>query len=404
MSAPLLVRKISTDPNSASADAFGRHRVSATGQRLDIEFIYDKMVDFVDEVTNNGTVTFNANSRDLDLSLADANAGSYALVSTHPVPYTPGNSQNEDITGVLDLAGIGGGVAQTFIRTTVSGTTVEHTTDQSAWTSKSSGVDWSDSHIFFIDLQSLKVGRIRFALVSDGVTSFVDEIVNDNIRNTGYWQLAMLPAFWKIYNDATYTYMEMGYGDDKNAVGFRYRVAANANATMKAICATVKSEGGTPLLDLPGIPRSASNEVTPVAVSTTLVPVISIRPKATFLTLPNLGLVLPKSYSVKPSNPILLKVISGGTLTSPSWVDVDATHSCVEYDVSATGITGGRVIGIDYFSTTANNRPTSAQGLLGKSPMWNRLGTETGVLSICAVRTGASNSDTLAAINWEEIR
>jgi hypothetical protein len=40
-------------------DAFGRQRVSDTGQRLDVEFLYDKQRNFFDEITSNGTVTFN---------------------------------------------------------------------------------------------------------------------------------------------------------------------------------------------------------------------------------------------------------------------------------------------------------------------------------------------------------
>jgi hypothetical protein len=40
-----------------SYDAFGRLRTSGTGQRLDVEFIYDKQDEFFDEITNAGTVT-----------------------------------------------------------------------------------------------------------------------------------------------------------------------------------------------------------------------------------------------------------------------------------------------------------------------------------------------------------
>ena len=216
-----------------SYDAFGRLRTAGVGNRLDVEFLYNKQPDFFDEVTNNGTVTHNANTRDLTFSLSDANNGSYAWMSSHPVPYTPGNSQLIDITGVLDLAGIGGGTAQFFLRSKISGSVVETVTDQADWDALTSGVDWTTAHIFAIDFQSLKVGKIRFAMNSAGRTYVVGSIANDNLRDSGYWQLATLPAYYKLYNDATYTYMELGYGNEENAVGFRYRITANASATMK---------------------------------------------------------------------------------------------------------------------------------------------------------------------------
>lgn len=396
--------------DSTSADAFGRLRSSGTGQRLDTEFLYDKQADFFDEITNNGTVTYNGNSRDLTLSLGDANNGSYATMRSYPVPYTPGNSQLIEITGVLDLAGIGGGTAEYFLRSNVTGTVVETTTEQSSWTNLngSSDVDWTDSHIFAIDFQSLKVGRIRFAMVKNGLAVPVGVITNDNIRNTGYWQMASLPAYWRIYNKAVlevaYTFMEVGYGDESNAVGFRYKIAANASATMRAICCTVKSEGGLNLQNLDGLPRSIDNGVTPVSASTTLVPILSIRPKSAFNTYANLGIALPKSFNLQVTNPVRLVIFHNASLTGASWVDVNTTDSMMEYDVSASAVANGHVVYSEYVSTSAVNRATSIQGLLGKTVLWNRQSSVTGALTIAAIRTGSSDADCLSALQWEEIR
>jgi len=398
------LRKVSLDTNNASGDAFGRLRTSGTGNRLDVEFVYDKQEEFFDELTNNGTATFNANSRDITLSISDANNGTYSEMRSHPVPYTPGSSQLIDITGVLDLAGLGGGTAQLFLRTKVTGTVAETTVDQSSWENAKSGVDWTDSHILSMDFQSLKVGRIRYYLVQDGAPVFLSEITNDNIRNTGYWQLPSLPAFWKVYNDATYTYMEMGYGNDDNAIGIRYRVTANSSATMKAICCTVKSEGGVSLAELQGLPRSISNGVTAVTASTTLIPILSIRPKSTFLTYDNLGIAIPKSYSVTTTNPIRLAIVHDCALTGASWADVDASHSMMEYDVTASTLTGGHVVLEDYIATAATNRASSGGGVLGKTVLWERKDSITGILTIAAVKTGASDADVLASLKWDEIR
>jgi len=392
--------------DSTSIDAFGRWRTSGTGQRLDVEFVYDKQDEFFDEITNNGTVTFNGNTRDLTLSLSDANNGSYATMRSHPVPYTPGNSQLIDITGVLDLAGIGGGTAETFIRTKISGSVVETITAQSSWDNATSGVDWTDSHILMMDFQSLKVGRIRFFLVQDGLPAKLTEITNDNVRDSGYWQVPSLQVYWRLYNDATDTYMEMGYGDENNAIGLRYKITANASATMKAICCTVKSEGGKDLSDLGGLPRVIDTHTTSVTVSSTLIPLISIRPKSTFQTYPNLGIALAKSIDLFTDESIHYEIIHNPTLTGASFVDVDTSASMMEYDTSATAISGGHIVGTGYIGvgTGPKANPGNEQGLLAKTVLWDRQDSISGILTLAAIRLTASDAAVYPGISWEEIR
>lgn len=394
---------ISADLGKYAYDAFGRQRVSNTGNRLDVEFLYDKQEDYFDEITNGATasVTHNVNSRDLTLTVGSTTNGEYATMRSHPVPYTPGSSQLVDITGVLDLAAIGSGTAEVFLRSNVTGSVVETTVTQANWDNATSGVDWTDSHILSMDFQSLKVGTIRYWLVRSGVPVFLTAINNDNVRNTGYWQLASLQAYWRIYNDATNSYMEMAYGDESNAIGIRYVITANSSASMKAICCTVKSEGGPPLSEMPGLPRSCNTDVLERTVSATAVPIISVRAQSTFSGLPSLILAIPKSFSVSTDNPIRVDIIQDGALTGASFSSV--TSSCLEYDKVATAITGGKVIYSEYFST-AKNTDNSGKGLLGKSVLWRRQGSQSGIFSIVAIKTGATDGAALASINWEEIR
>lgn len=392
------------DVPTAGRDAFGRLRISDTGNRLDAEFIYDKHPDLFDERTNNGTVTHNVNTRDLTLSISDANNGTYSEMRSHPVPYTPGNSQLIDMTGVLDLADIGGGTAEVFLRSKISGTVTDLVTaTQANWNNPVSDVDWSLSHIFQIDFQSLKVGRVRFSMNRSGECVCVHQIVNDNLRNSGYWQSPTLPVYWKVYNDATYTYMELGYGDENNAVGFRYKISANASATMKAICATVKSESGLDLRNMQGVPYAIDRGVTAKTVSTSIVPLLSIRPRSTYQSLDNLVISLPKSISVTMDNPIKLIVLHDAVLTGASWANVDTSNSSMEYDVSATTYTGGHIIYSEYVSTTKNTF-SSGNSLLGRTVMWNRKNGDTGIITIAAVRTSGTDASCLASINWEEIK
>lgn len=395
----------------AALDAFGRQRVSGTGQRLDVEFLYDKQINYFDEITTNGTVTHNADTRDLTLALTDAANGSSAQMASFPVPYTPGNSQLIDITGVLDLAALGGGTAEVFLRSSVTGAVTENVVPQSSWValSTSADVDWATSHIFAIDFQSLKVGRVRYGLVQNGVFCGVTEINNDNLTDSGYWQIPNLPLYWRLYTAGGFTYAECGYGDSANGVGFRYKIPANANATMKAICGTVKSEGGLDLENIQGVARAINNGVTPVTVSTTRRPVLSIRPKATFQSLANLILAIPRLWGMQITEAVRIDIILGGTLTGASWADVDTANSAVEFDVAATVITGGIVVYSEYrYATTSG--PAAARnvsvgpGLLGKAALWNRLGAETGSLTVAAVRTGGTDAVCLASLQWDEVR
>lgn len=394
----------------SSVDAFGRLRVSNTGQRLDVEFLYNKQEEYFDEITSGGTVTWNSSSRDLTLSLLSATNGHFAEMRSHPVPYTPGNSQLIDMTGVLDGAALGGGTAEVFLRSTVTGSTIEQTIEQSSWEALTTGVDWSKSHIFMMDFQSLKVGSIRFSLVQNGTPTKVAQINNDNVRATGYWQLASLPVSYRIYNTATETIAEVAYGDGDNAIGFRYRVPVNASAQMRAICCTVKSEGGDGLFDIGGLARAADRGVTVKTVSTTLVPILSIRPKSTFNGVSNMNVVIPTAFSVQAGNPIRFAVLHDCSLTGASWSDVDTNESCVEFDVSATSFTNGHVVFSDYLwaDTTGGffgaSDTRAFTGLLGKTVLWDRKGTETGIVTIAAVRTDTSNADVLASMQWRELR
>ena len=395
---------VTNDPRQK--DAFGRLRVSDTGQRLDVEFLYDKQSEYFDETTSNGTVTFNGSTRDLTLSLGDADNGSFAKMESYPVPYTPGNSQLIDITGVLDLAGIGTGTAEIFLRTSTGGSAAESVVGQTSWVNPVSDVDWTTSQIFTMDFQSLKVGTIRFGLVRNGVITVVHQLNNDNVRNAGYWQIPNGPVYYKLYTTGGITYMEVGYGNEANAIGFRYKVTANANATMKAICCTVKSEGGRHLIDMPGQTFVATRSQTAKTVSTTLVPLISIRPKSTFQTYDNLILSMPKSVTLQSTESIRFAVVHNGTLTGASWADVNTTTSSMEYDVAATVITGGHTIASDYIFAAGSgvNKGIDAKAILGKTPMWYRQDSVSGILTLAAVRTGGTDASVLAGISWEELR
>lgn len=390
--------------DSANLDAFSRLRVSDTGNRFDAEFTFDTLEEIIDEVVSGtGNISHQPNTRDVLLENAGTSTGDYAGLYSYPIPYTPGNSQLIELTGVLDYAALGNGTAQLFLRSKITGSVTEDVYDQDDWDSPNSDIDWTASHIFVMDFQSLKVGRIRYGFNRGGKPVYVHELKNDNVRNSGYWQSPSLPAYWRIYNDATYTYMEIGYGDTNNAIGFRYRIAKNAGAQMVAICSTVKSEGGDALFDMKGYPQTADMAQTAKTVSTTIIPLISIRARATFKSLDNNAIAIPTTLSVQTDNPIRLIAYHDATLTGASWSDVDTNHSVMEKDTSASALSGGHYIDSEYVATSKNIN-AAFNTILGKAVLWNRKNGNSGIFTIAAVRTTSTNASVLCGIKWSEIR
>ena len=394
--------------DSVSTSAFGRLRTAGEGNRFDFEPIYGVSIeDLVDEVIGGtGTVTHNPNPRDLTLATNGTGLTASAGLYGYPVPYTPGNGQEIEMTGVMDMAGIGGGTAEFFLRSSVSGVPVElETIPSTEWANQDivSTIDWTKSHILAMDFQSLKVGRIRFGLNINGITIPLASIRNDNKYNTGYWQYPQQPAFWNIYNLGSETIMEMGYGDIDNAIGLRYRIPINAGATMKAICGTVKSEGGKAIEDMTSINRGVSMREDTVTVGNSLIPLISIRPKTLFNTFSNRAIAIPKEISVFTDNPIALVITHNNTVTGASWTDVDTNESIMEYDVSGSAITNGHIVN-EYFSGGEKNKGNSSGGILGKTLLWNRRGSASGIMTVNAIRTTTTNANVSIGINWGEIR
>jgi hypothetical protein len=390
--------------DSPNMDAFNRLRVSDVGTRLDVEFTFNINDEIIDEVIGgSGTIEHKSNPRDVLLSVGGTTTNDYAGLYSYPVPYTAGNSQLIFASAVLDFSNLGSGTAQVFLRSKVSGSVVETAVNQSSWDSPNNDVQWKNSQIFVMDFQSLKAGRIRFYLDRSGCLYQVHEIVNDNIRDSGYWQTPSLPLYWRIYNDATYTYMEVGYGDTNNAIGFRYRITKNANADMKAICGTVKSEGGDDLNTMIGFPESIDMGVTTKTVSTSLIPLISIRQRTTFNSIDNNSIALIQSVSVQTNNPIRLILLHDATLTGASWSNVDTDHSTMEYDITASAYSGGHIIASEYVATSKNIN-SAYKSLLEKVVLWNRKNGSSGILTIAAVRSDSTNASVLVGCSWREIR
>jgi hypothetical protein len=240
------------------------------------------------------------------------------------------------------------------------------------------------AQILFTDIEWLGVGSVRQGFVVNGQFIHCHTWNHANIIDSTYMTTACLPVRAEIYNTGT-TY---------------------ANSTLKVICSTVISEGG---FEPKGNPRTAGQELgasKTLTTSGTYYPIVSVRLKdsradgVVFIrSLQFLGLTNNRIYKYK--------IVKGGTLTNASWVS-SGTDSSVEYDLSATDITGGTDLRSDFINVSSGAGAAVSQidpsdmfryQLERNSFLSSNVGT---VYSIVA--TGSSGSETaIGAIQWEEL-
>lgn len=271
-------------------DAFGRLRVSQIETIFDSKLLYDAAPLFWNDVQTSGTATSAHSTAEAAVTLTvNLNtAGVRTRQTFMRFNYQPGKSQLILITFVLDASGGGTGITRRvglydtnnglFLadvegvynftrRTYVSGSPVDTAVTQANWNldkmdgTGASGItlDFTKTQILVIDYEWLGVGRVRLGFNVGGNTYYAHEFLNTNVLTTVYMSTPNLPIRYELINDG-------------NGVA----------STMKCICATVNSEGGTQNL---GIIRYASTDGTHVDANTenTIYAVIGIRLKSTHI-------------------------------------------------------------------------------------------------------------------------
>jgi acyl-CoA thioesterase FadM len=202
-----------------------------------------------------------------------------------------------------------------------------------------------------------------------------------NIITSTYITTASLPLRYEITNTA----------------------ATASTSTLKQVCSTVLSEGG---YELRGLQQAIGTTITaPYALTTagTYYPIISLRLKSTALdaiviltALSILGATANANYN--------WRVVASATTTGGTWTSA-GTESSVEYNLTGTATTGGRILAQGYFSST--NQSTSSVDILKEALFKfqlerNGLATTPYELSL-VVTAGTATSNVHASMDWEEI-
>ncbi len=401
--------------DSASLDAFGRLRASEPFNVFDSQLTYDLQPLFFEEAnTGTGDTSHVPNSAAARLSTGGTVSGAKTIFQTKEYfRYQPGKSGLVVWTCILGAKTsnvrkrIGyfdadngmffeqdGSNLKIVRRTKTSGSIVDNAVNQSSWNldildgTGSSGVtlDETKDNIFVVDFQWLGGGRIRYGFDFDGRVTYCHEIKFANTESVPFSVTGDLPFRAVIENTGT----------------------ASGTTTFDFTCVAIVSEGGH---NPTGIPGSAQTvQLIEVTAVNDPLPILSIRNKATFNSITNRGVVVPKSYQILSQDSIVTyKVILNGALTGASYNDVDATNSMVEFDIAATAISGGLVIDSGFLSGARDKKEAGNIGeeLLSKLVLANNIAGDTGdVLSVVVSipANPGTASDCAASFTWKEER
>jgi hypothetical protein len=390
------------------ADAFGRKRIAAPTTLFQLLYQYDTQPLFMqfNNVGTGSTVKTTSESS-LTISTGGTASGASAISQTKEYfAYEPGKTQQIVVSGVLGLqkanvrSRIGyfdanNGVffemdgtlgACLVLRSNVGGVVAEMRVlradwniDQADGTGLSGATaDFSKAQVFSIDFQWLGAGKIRFGLFVGNTYVFLHYIALGNTLLGPYMNTACLPVRCEITN-----------------------TGVTASTTdMKEICISVISEGGQekPIL----LNFGASNSTNSIIVSTRR-PVLSIRPKLLFAGQVNRARLFLSDLTMlaqTTGSNLLYELVYNGTLTGAVFASVDA-NSGVEFDTTATAISGGTIYKTGYIAT---GQITPVDPVCRYPFTLNFTGSVQDIVTVVATTVPLKNTPVTAAFTWEELR
>jgi len=233
--------------------------------------------------------------------------------------------------------------------------------------------DFSKSQIFWMDIEWLGVGSVRTGFVINGQFIICHIFHHANIADKVYMTTATLPVRYEL-------------------------TSTGAAGTMRAICSTVLSEGGyanrsqTRSIATPLTGRELSNVV--------YRPIICLRLKSANID----SVVVPTKfdlYGLQQAG-FIYKIILNPTLTDANWTSA-GTDSSVEYDMSATALTGGTTVdqGIFVGAPKGGSASVSSNEVDFSQQLGRTIAGVSDIWCLAAIST-SNNDDVAAAVSWQE--
>lgn len=397
------------NPTGTAVDAFGRARVSMPLTLFDSSHRFKDNGLWSTSNTATATYAHNANAGIVTLSLDTTANAEIVRETTKVFSYQPGkslqvmntfvfNSPKANLRQRVGYYGAQNGIYLEQDGTNIywversysTGALVESRVAQANWnTDPLDGtgpsrltLDLTKAQIQFIDVEWLGLGTVRCGFVINGQLIHTHSFHHANVIQSTYMTTASLPCRYEIKNTG---------------------VTASSSA-MKQVCTTVISEGG---YELRGAQQAIGTPVqTPknLATAGTYYPIVSLQLKSTNLD----AIVILTALSILGinSNPcsVAWRVIRGGTLTSPTWTPGSADGS-VEYDTSATGVSGGTTMAQGYIGITnqASQTIDVLKEALFKFQLQRNGLTNTPEPLTIAMSASVNTVSALASMDWEEI-
>jgi len=405
------------------ADAFGRIRVAQPLTLFDSSHRYRDNGLWATSTADGGAAVFSANEGLVNLNV-NTRSGSQVLRETFKVmSYQPGKSLLVMNTFVMapaqdnlrqrvgyfgtdngiycQLENVAGKSIVSFVeRSLVTGVVTEtrisqnggaYGVDDTGWNADTldgngpSGItlDITKAQILFMDIEWLGEGTVRVGFIIDGNFIVCHRFNHANLITSTYITTASLPLRYEITN--------LG-------------VTTNPS-TLKQVCSTVISEGG---YELRGAQLAVGTPIlTPrtFPVAGTFYPIVGIKLKATTLdaiviltAVSLLGLGNGKNYA--------WRVLNGTTITGGAWNPASADSS-VEYNLTGTATTGGRVLAQGYINSS--NQGSPSMDILKEALFASQLerntftGTAFEIVIEMAIDAIGGTLGAYASVDWEEI-
>ena len=393
-----------------NVDAFGRIRVSQPYTLFDSQNRYAADNQFDVALTGTGATSFLPNEAAVKMEVTAGGVGSVVRQSYRSFPYQPGKgllllatfvmdgSASTSLTQRVGYFNTGNGVffqrvggVYSFVLRSSSlpapgGTpNDDRSVPQSSWNGDKldgtglSGytLDPSKAQILWIDFEWLGVGSVRCGFIINGEYIVCHTFNNANEITAVYMTTAILPVRYEITSSTALA------------------------ASMKAICCSVVSEGGYEQYSPGHVARRTS--ILPT-IGSTFLPLVSIRLASTALG----AVVLPQRVQVLPttSQNYEVALVKNPTLTGASWT-THPTDSNVQFDVSATAVTGGTIVQTDYVTSSGSGGTTPLADPAGYN--WDlQLGASlTNVSDIYTVQirtvSGATTGDAVGSLSFWDL-
>ena len=389
--------------NAFRSDMFGRTKISEAFTIFDSSHRYQDNGDYSDTTSGTSTVTYKINESSVFLNIGNQAGDEVTRESRKVFPYQPGKSLQTMSTFVM--AGAKEGLRQRvgyFSRTNgffleqdglevflvkrsfISGEVVDTKVPQSEWntdTLDKSGpsaveLDLSKAQILFTEIEWLGVGSARIGFAIDGYFIVAHQFNHANHIDSVYMTTASLPVRYEVTNTAD----------------------TEGSSTMKQICVSVISNGGyfKPLQLWTAIRQTAT-------FSTSYYPLISIRLASGRTD----SVVIPDAINILPTaaGDYEYVLLRNATVVGGSW-DLKDGKNNVEYNISATGLTGGSEILQGFFSST--NQSASVETLTDVKNFSFQLGRTNASSPVSdtvtlAIRTTSRSGSCKSSMAWFDL-